>query len=990
MRPPVLLIAVLCAVSTASGADFTKEVQPIFQKHCVKCHGPEKQKSGYRLDIAEVALKGGDLHAPNVLPGLPEKSPLMRFVCSEDSDMRMPPKGDMLNAKEVGVLRAWIAEGAVWPENASTKTPNPNEWWSLKPLSRSPVPSVAKHPIDAFVWARLASENLSSSPVASGEVLCRRLYFDLTGLPPTPEEMDAFIADSAPSAYERLVDRLLESPRYGERWARHWLDVVHYGDTHGYDKDKPRANAWPYRDYVIRSFNSDKPYARFICEQIAGDVLYPGQADSIEALGFLAAGPWDFIGHAEVPETKTDGKIARHLDRDDMVSNTIGTFCATTVHCAQCHNHKFDPISQEDYYSLQAVFAAVDRTDKKYFDDPSLTCRYEALVREIAILSDRADALDKRSLKEAGPEAEKLSSKVVEARKKPSGQQAVQAPSKHGYHSALSQSQDAPKWVQVDLGSEMPLKSVVIIGAYDDFNKIGAGFGFPARYRLEASNDPEFKSEVRLIVDHTKADVANPGVAPQRFDTGEIPVRYIRFTATRLALRSNDYILALAELKALKADGTNAAFAARVTSHDSIESGERWARANLVDGVYPGYSGKEGAHSAPAADLEKQLATLLDSAAKPETMQELSQVRKELARAKAELGKLPEAKTVYAGAVHFGKGNFKGTGAEDGRPRQIFLLARGQVTQPTREVFAGALSALNFRQGRFEVPPSAAEGERRAALAQWIADPANPLTWRTIVNRVWQYHFGTGLLETPGDFGRNGGLPSLPELLDWLAAQFQEAGGSLKALHKLILTSETYKQTSEDRAEYSRIDSGNRLLWRQNRRKLEAEAVRDAVLSASGNLDLTMGGPGWQDFLIEHPEHSPHYLYDRHDPSDPKTFRRSVYRFIVRSQTQPWMTSLDCADPSMRVDRRTESLSPVQALALLNNGFLLTQAESLARRVASERDGIGEQVQHAFRLSLSRTPEAEESNTLIEYARAHGVAQACRLIFNLNEFTFVD
>jgi hypothetical protein len=297
---------------------------------------------------------------------------------------------------------------------------------------------------------------------------------------------------------------------------------------------------------------------------------------------------------------------------------------------------------------------------------------------------------------------------------------------------------------------------------------------------------------------------------------------------------------------------------------------------------------------------------------------------------------------------------------------------------------------LDFQPGRFEVAPGAPEGERRAALAQWIVNPKNPLTWRTIVNRVWQYHFGAGLVETPGDFGRNGGLPSHPELLDWLAVEFRDGGGSMKALHRLILTSKTYQQSSADRAEFSKIDSGNRFLWRQNRRKLEAEAIRDAVLASSGNLDLTMGGPGWQDFVIEHPEHSPHFLYERYDPADAKTFRRSVYRFIVRSQTQPWMTSLDCADPSMRVDRRTESLSPLQALALLNNGFLLTQAEALSKRVAAERNALPDQVHWAFRLALSRSPSGVEVQTLAAYAGVHGMAQTCRLMLNLNEFTFID
>jgi hypothetical protein len=312
------------------------------------------------------------------------------------------------------------------------------------------------------------------------------------------------------------------------------------------------------------------------------------------------------------------------------------------------------------------------------------------------------------------------------------------------------------------------------------------------------------------------------------------------------------------------------------------------------------------------------------------------------------------------------------------------------VTQPGREMVPGALSALSFRPARFPVAQEAPEGTRRAALADWVADPANPLTWRTIVNRVWQYHFGAGLVETPGDFGRNGALPTHPELLDWLAAEFRDGGGSLKELHRLIVRSDTYKQSSASRAEMEGRDSGNRLLWRQNRRKLEAEAIRDAVLVASGKLDLTMGGEGWQDFVVEQPAHSPHYRYDLHDPLDAKTYRRSVYRFIVRSQTQPWMTSLDCADPSMRVDRRNESLSPLQALALLNNGFLLAQAKALAERVEAETPGSADRVVRAFRLVLSRRPTPEEAAELGRYADRNGLPQACRILLNLNEFCFVD
>ncbi|MBP6820970.1 MAG: DUF1553 domain-containing protein [Acidobacteria bacterium] len=688
---------------------------------------------------------------------------------------------------------------------SSTKaqSANKSDHWAWQPVQKSVVPTIRnpqsaiRNEVDAFISAKLSQAGLSMSPAADRRTLIRRLYFDLIGLPPSPERVRQFIADRDPRAYEKLVDELLSSPRYGERWARHWLDVVHYGDTHGYDKDKLRPNAWPYRDYVIRALNEDKPYARFVEEQIAGDVLYPGTRDGYQAMGFIAAGPWDFIGHAELPETKIDGKIARHLDRDDMVANTIGTFTSVTVHCAQCHNHKFDPISQEDYYSLQSVFSALDRADKKYFvGDAAMTSRFNQLDGRQRDLAERKRVIER----------------------------------------------DAKK----------------------------------------------------------------------------------------------------------------------------------------------------------------------DGAMKPEKQKELDEILPELAKLNQELSGFPKPEVVFSGTVYYGTGTFIGTGANGGKPRPIYLLARGQVTTPGREVSPGALSMLSFQPARFAISKDAPEGERRVALARWITDPNNPLTWRSIVNRVWQYHFGAGLVTTPNDFGLNGARPSHPELLDWLAAEFRDGGGSLKKLHKLIVMSATYRQSSDNpqsKAPPARAtgssgrgdsnpqsqDTGNALLWRQNRRKLEAEAVRDAVLTVSGKLDLTMGGPGWQDFVIEHPEHSPHYEYGLADPEDAKTWRRSIYRFIVRSQTQPWMTALDCADPSMRVDKRNESLSPLQALALLNNGFMVTQAQHFAERLQQEKpNDLAAQIERAVWLAFGRKATATEQQKYVAFARSYGLPNLCRVLLNLNEFTFAD
>jgi hypothetical protein len=988
-------------------AYFQETIQPILQAKCLMCHGPQTQKSSYRLDVREIAFQGGDHGEAPIIPGKSHASSLLQYVSDENSPMAMPPQDSglpRLTADEIESLQQWIERGAAWPDSANATVLNPLDWWSFQPLTPSPLPAhetrttASTNPIDSFIQARLAQVGLKLSPTAEPRTLARRLYFDLIGLPPSPEALDAFEQEyqkDAAKAWDELVEKLLSMPQYGERWARHWLDVVHYGDTHGYDKDKPRPHAWPYRDYVIRAFNTDKPYARFIQEQIAGDVIWPDTVDGIEALGFIAAGPWDFIGHAELPESKTDGKMARHLDRDDMVSNTIGTFCSLTIHCAQCHQHKFDPITQADYYRLQAVFSALDRTERPYYRDDATQRAAMQLKSTQSELARAIEAIEAPLRKLAGDPLATLSQKIdvaVQSQGKPANSSAA-----FGYHSAVSatptaEKPTAEKWVQVDLGERSSVTRVVLRPCYDDFNSIGAGFGFPLRFRVQVSDDPVFAKGVitlqEMPAESSSADFKNPGLESVVIPTSqpsETAGRYVRVTASKLAKRSNDFNFALAELQVLDAADNNVALGKVVTALDSIESVPRWRMSNLTDGLFPTVTSGE--------DREKLLAereTLLLQFANTETKLRREQLNSQLADVTQQLQRLPAPSLVYAGGIHHGKGNFVGTGPAGGQPRPIFLLARGQVTNPLNEVAPGALAALDFQP--FQLSPEAVgdEGQRRLALARWITHPANPLTWRSIANRVWLYHFGRGLVDTPNDFGRNGSLPSHPELLDWLAGEFRDSGGSLKHLHRLIVKSETYQQSSAYHPDGDRIDSGNALLWRQNRRRLEAEAIRDSVLAVSGQLDSTMGGPGWQDFVIEHPEHSPHYEYALADPEDSTTWRRSIYRFIVRSQTQPWMTVLDCADPSMRVDKRNESLSAIQALALLNNGFMLTQTKYFAERVAQSSPDISAQIDTAYRLALGTAPPESVRAPLIEFTQEHGLSYLCRLLYNLNAFTFVD
>lgn len=986
---------------------FQETVAPILERHCVRCHNDEEHKGGLSLATSQAAIKGGDSGAA-LIPAKPADSLLLQYV--EGDKPEMPKNSPPLSKAQVAALRDWIQSGAEWPASLTLRDKQfeGQTWWSLQALTPPTAPNIRaeiadgkslRSPIDAFIRTKLAEKQLHPSAPADQRTLIRRLSFDLHGLPPDPDEIDEFIADTDPTAYERLVDRMLASPRYGERWARHWLDVVHYGDTHGYDKDKLRLNAWPYRDYVVRSLNEDKPYDRFIQEQIAGDILWPETVDGITATGFIAAGPWDFIGHAEVPEAKIDGKIARNLDRDDMVTTTLNTFCSLTVQCARCHNHKFDPVTQTDYYRMQAVFAALDRADRMFDADPTVGQRRHELLAEQKRLKADEQRLSAETTRLCGQELKDLDQKIASSQQAIAGQRRPE----YGYHSGIEPTADKTKWVQLDLGREVPIHKLSYVGCWDDFNNIGAGFGFPVRFKIEASNDAAFTKDVTVLVDRTADNFPNPGTTVQHATVANIPARYVRFTATRLAPRMNDFIFALAELSLFDADGKNVALGCTVTSLDSIEAPIRWTMKNLVDGIYTGQSAVD------VNNLREQRAALLERLVPATVRSEVQTIEVSLSEVAKRLSALPAPQYVYAGMVFTGGGTFSGTGPFGGKPRPIHILKRGDVTSLGDQVGPGVVPLKPGDPGEFTLPLDHSEGTRRVAMAKWIIDDNHPLTWRSIANRVWQYHMGRGIVDSPNDFGRMGQLPTHPELLDWLACEIRgrSAGPvapqrSLKHLHRLIVTNATYRQSSETvgseqasgadsrTVSGAAVDSTNSLYWRANRRKLDAESLRDSMLSVAGKLDDRMGGPAFQDFVIEKPEHSPHYEYQLHDAEDPRSHRRSIYRFLVRSQTQPFMTTLDCADPSMIVEKRNETVTALQALALLNNKLVLSMSRHMASRLEAASPDDGARIETAFRFALGRVPSDDERDALIGYAREHGLKQACRVILNLNEFAFVD
>jgi Protein of unknown function (DUF1553)/Protein of unknown function (DUF1549)/Planctomycete cytochrome C len=1002
----MLILALMSALAIAvSPPDFVNDVRPILERSCIGCHGPEKQKSGYRLDVRDIAIKGGDSGEAAIVPHDASTSPLIRYVSGEDEEMLMPPKMSgkpRLTSAQIDTLRAWINAGPRWPEEFAGASGDAKDHWSLRSLVKPSVPvGHAINPIDVFIRDKLALNKLEPAPAADRRTLIRRLYYDLIGLPPTPEEVDAIVADQTPTSYESLVTRLLASPRHGEHWARHWLDVAHYADTHGNDHDYARPNAWPYRDYVIRAFNADKPYARFIQEQVAGDALFSDDPQATVALGFLAAGPWDETLMVGVREDTVDHRFSQVLDRDDMVTTVMSTFSALTIHCARCHNHKFDPISQREYYALQAVFAGVDRADRPYdLDAATHVRRRELVARKTAI--DRRDATVIRSLgtPEARREIDLFMNAYANRRKSWQPLEVVSVTSASGVATKFARQADGSWFVS----GELPEKDTFIVTAQVNAKDIRAirlealpddrlpGKG-PGRYaasgnfhltefRVHAQpSRGETNGAVRLEFSRATADHWDRG------DTIANAIDDQPKTFWSIHPRYGEVHEAVFDLKEPLGHDVGSTLIIRLEQTGTTGHQLGRFRLSYCTGVLP----PDQRAPVPAA--------LIELLRKPATERTLEQ-RRELSlqvlgyEVERQIDALPGPRMVYAVTRDFpSTGSFKPANT----PRPIHLLIRGDLNQPGERVEPGSLACVQGLGAALAISNPSDESARRAALAQWLTDDRNSLTWRCIVNRVWHYHFGRGLCDTPNDFGKMGAIPSHPELLDWLAVWFRdEAKGSLKALHRLIVTSDTYRQSSQDQADHSKRDAENHLLWRMNRRRLTAEQVRDTLLQMSGRLDLTMGGPSVVQFVHRGkatfmPDGgAPPFLdYANFAPDASENGRRSVYRFLFRTMPDPFMDALDAPDGGSLTPVRGQSTTVFGAFALLNNAFVIRQCEHIAARLDKEA-GDKAQVVRAFRLLLEREPRPEELARFTAYTRRHGLANACQIIVNSNEFLYID
>lgn len=976
-----LRLLILMAASSVQAVDFDQDIRPLLEQRCVECHGTRKQKGELRLDAKVFAFKGGQDGAA-ILAGDAEKSPLYQRIVSMQDDARMPPKGDPLLPVQIEKVKAWIQSGAVWPENAAdiaAATDKRLQYWAVQPV-RHPAKGET---IDSLITAKLSEKGLKMSPQADRRTLIRRLNFDLLGLPPTPERVAKFVQDADPGAYEKLVDEMLRSPHYGERWARHWLDIAHYADTHGFERDQLRPNAWRYRDYVIESLNADKPYDQFIREQIAGDVIAPNDPQAVIATGFLAAGPWDYVGQVE---TKSDmlKRAARAGDLDDMVTQVITSTMGITINCARCHDHKLDPITQEEYYRLWAVFAGVKRGDREVdaADARRIAGEKAHLSKELAQTRAQIAKLAGEGLDLAGMVGAGVKDRGIDLR---SGNLTT---TKLGYHrdiqtnrlqriewqAEVKEVDRFVSWVFVPDG-----RNPVPVAAKQEVQGLPATSGQTwdaiRNGPLNAQRSTKIGGMDYAEKDHSILGLhANSGIT---FDLAKI-----RQSSGLGAMR-------LAAALGFGADASAAASRADFTVY--VDAERKFQKLKMrkdefthLDIAIPTTAETLTLIATDGGDgISSDLLFLGDARLVPEMehsglgaaeQEQLKQLRAQTVKLDASLKALPDPAKVYAVV-------------SDAQPQVVKVQRRGNSEDPQQEVQPGAFAWARHASMDFGTNATP-EGQRRRLLAEWITHPANPLTRRVIVNRLWHHHFGQGIVSTPSDFGLGGGMPSHPDLLDLLADELLRGGWSLKHLHKLIVMSAAYQQQSAMVNETaSHIDAQNRLLWRQNPRRLDAESMHDAVLSIAGTLNPAMGGPGYRDFNYTE-AYAP--IYDYLTPDKPELLRRSIYRFVVRTTPHQFMSTLDCPDPANLTPARAQTTTALQALTLSNNEFMLQQAASFAARIENETDSRAASIRRAFELCFQREPLSDERNAATSLVAGQGLFALCRMLLNANEFVYVD
>jgi hypothetical protein len=986
------LVATAIAAGDERGEWFDRELAPVLMRSCLECHGGLDPEAGLDLSSRAGFERGGESGAV-----FDASDPEGSLIWQKVRDGEMPPEEE-LSAAEKNILLEWLRDGAAWGADPidlfrfTTGKRAGYDWWSLQPLSSPEIPAAgadrAHHPIDRFVSARLQDQAIAASGEATRAVLIRRLSFDLLGLPPTPERVREFVADDRPDAYERLVEELLASPHYGIRWGRHWLDVARFGESQGFERDKLREDSWPYRDWVVEALNRDLPYNEFVRLQLAGDVIPDAGIEGVIATGFLVAGPWDEVGQSQ--QSAAMKAVVRQDELEDYASVVGQTFLGLTVHCARCHDHKFDPIRQEEYYRLTSALDGVHHGSRNLMT-PDAETRKSQLAEQLRQRAAEVIALD-------GAARER-----------------VLASREGSTRAAVALATPIARWTFTESfdadGGGLAGTPHSTVSLEEGQARVGVDGGFIATAPL-TRDLTEKTLEVWVRLD--TLEQGGGGVMTLQTLDGVTfdSIVFAEREPQRWMAGSNGYVRTqpfggLEELEAAdrivqlaitwSADGTIAAYRDglpygvpyKSTGPVTYESGKsqivfglrhlpaggdrhlrgRIDSAQLYDRALTAAEIAASAQSGPTGITTEELLAALSPA---EQARRAELIAEQLGLQQQYDAIQPLSAYVVAAS----------------NPAAHHVLLRGNPATPGHEVTPGGLTAIPGRNADFGQSTSTSDGERRRALADWITADGNPLFSRVLVNRVWHHHFGTGLVATTSDLGYNGGQPSHPELLDWLAGEFVRGGYSLKHLHRLLVTSATYRQASTFNHDAAAIDADNRLLWRMSPRRMEAENLRDTVLAVADQLNTEMRGPGYRDFET-FTKNSQFYTVT--DPDAPEFYKRTIYRTGIRSGRSTLLDVFDCPDPSTNTPSRAVTVTPLQALSLLNNSFILRMSGRLADRVRSDAgEDVDRQVARAMELAYGREPTAEESAVYAAFVKQHGLPEFCRIVLNSSEFLYVD
>ena len=974
----VILAGTLSAQELSDAAKvefFDQKVYAILKDNCFKCHGGEKKLKGqFRLTSREGLLAGGEI-GPAINLKEPQKSLLLDMLSYRDGDHEMPPKAKLPQA-QIDILTQWVKLGAPFNpklEIAGNDVPHklPNTqinartkaYWAYQKIQPPPTPKVAdedwgRSAIDAFVFDRLARNKLTPNGPADRRQLIRRAYYDLIGLPPSPEEVATFTKDSSPNAFGKIIDRLLAMPQYGEKWGRHWLDLVRFAETNGYERDSKKDLIWKYRDYVIRAFNEDKPYDRFIMEQIAGDELPDKTGDSITATGFYRLGIWD--------DEPADRPLARYDYLDDILRTASETFLGMTVGCARCHDHKIDPIPQKDYYSLLSFFSDISPHGKGKTNHVPITgakakaemeTKRAEQQKQIQHIRTKIDPIEEQLLDELAKKNPSLRDKAPKDTKKLNNPYALPDASRgKGQIWEYTFTEPGDNWFEI---------------AFDDqsWKKDWSGFG--TRGTPGSHVRTEWKtSDIWLRKDFRLVEI--PGKLVLRIHHDEDAQVYMNGKLVKtLTGHSNRYIdmdITEASLDVLQT-GRNT-----IAIHCKQTTGGQYIDAGLLVDY----------NITPVPLLARLHGKVILGDAK---LAEYNQLHQQLTT--LEQQKL-EVKEEFAMAV-----------GERGR-QKTWVLKRGNPQLQGEEVvpaFPQILSASEVK-----IPEGYDTGKtsgKRRVLADWIANKNNPMTAKGMANRLWQHHFGRGIVRSSNNFGHIGDQPTHPELLNWLAAELVDGGWRLKRMHKLIMMSRTYQMASSGNQAALATDPNNDFFWRFDMRRLTAEEIRDSILTLTGQLNLKMAGPSIYTEIpaeVAKTASRPGAAWGRSSKED--AVRRSVYIFVKRSLHEPFLASFDWADTDNTCDVRFVTTVPTQTLTMMNSKFLNDSAEKLAARLEEEQpNDTSAQVTRAITLATSR-PATKEDVTdglkLIENFTKNGIDENkalqrfCLLVLNLNEFVYLD